>query len=303
MIINKIDNIYSSLKIRDSKYQSLIRYFIRKFSNVYLPYYLKYTRKDISLPKNHILVSLTTFPERISKIWMVIECILRQTILPNKIILWLSIEQFPNQLKDIPNSLMWYVNNNILSIEFVEDDLRSHKKYYYAFQQYQDDLIITLDDDIFYPSNIIEDLVSLHKKYPEAICCHRAHKVIREDDGKISSYSKWKKVFKSSEPALDLFHTSGGGTLYKTSFFSQEVFNTEMIKEKCFMADDVWLNLMAQLNKTKTVKSNYFSNLIPIENKSSYFKLSEQNVQQGGNDLQINSLIKNYKLNIYEIFK
>lgn len=305
MLIDYIDKKYSSLRSL-TKVQSLTRFLIRKFSNFFFPIYLKYTKKKVLLNKKHsdnIIISLTSFPQRIDKLWLVIECVIRQSLLPNKIILWLSKEQFPNLLQDIPDNLMEYVNNNILSIEFVEDDLRSHKKYYYAFQKYQDDLIITLDDDIFYPSNIIEDLISLHRNFPEAICCHRAHKVVREDDGKISNYSKWQKVFENSEPAFDLFHTSGGGTLYKTSFFNKEVLNKKNIKEMCFMADDVWLNVMAQLNKTKTVKSNYFSNLIPIENKKSFLKLSEQNVQYGGNDLQLDNLIKNYNLNNYEIFK
>ncbi|MDQ0595111.1 hypothetical protein QFZ37_003480 [Chryseobacterium ginsenosidimutans] len=306
MLLNKLDSYYSSFRRKDSKYESLLRFSLRKLSNLILPFYLDKSKKDVLLPaKNgqNIIVSITTFPERISKIWIVIECMLRQTLLPNKIILWLSKEQFPNEMNDIPKKLLKYYHNNQIEINFVDDDLRSHKKYYYAFQEYPDDLIITIDDDIFYPSNIIEDLISLHNEFPDTICCHRAHKVLREEDGKISKYAKWQKVFGISGPTFDLFHTSGGGTLYKASFFNKEVLNKKTIKEQCFMADDVWLNVMAQINKTKTVKSNYFSNLIPIENKKSFFKLSEQNVQHGGNDVQLYNLIKNYNLNNYEVFK
>ncbi|RKE77102.1 glycosyltransferase [Chryseobacterium sp. AG363] len=305
MLIDYIDRTYSSLR-KISKAQSLARFSIRKFSNFVFPIYLKNTKKEVVLPEKlpeNIIVSLTTFPGRISKLWMVVECMLRQSLLPNKIVLYLAKDQFPNELKDIPDNLLGYYNKKQLEIRFVDEDLRSHKKYYYAFKEYQNDVIITIDDDIFYPSNIIKDLMDLHKKYPDTICCHRAHKVIRNDDNTISKYSKWKKVFGNCGPTFDLFHTSGGGTLYKSNFFSEEVVNKDAFVSLCFMADDVWLNIMAQLNRTKTVKSNYFSNLIPIENKNSLFKLSQENVADGGNDKQLQNLIQNYNINNYEIFK
>ena len=37
-----------------------------------------------------------------------------------------------------------------LEIIFVSDELACHNKYYYAFQQYSDDVIITVDDDVIY---------------------------------------------------------------------------------------------------------------------------------------------------------
>ncbi|MFS4470846.1 glycosyltransferase [Chryseobacterium sp. T20] len=306
MIIDFLDRVYSSLRSKENKIESLFRFIIRKLSNLILPLYLNFTKKDSRLhlsDKENIIVSLTTFPGRISKLWMVVECMLRQSLLPNKIVLYLAKDQFPNELKDIPDNLIGYYKKKQLEIRFVDEDLRSHKKYYYAFKEYQNDVIITIDDDIFYPSNIIKDLMDLHEKFPDTICCHRAHKIVRNKDNTISKYSKWKKVFGNFGPAFDLFHTSGGGTLYKTNFFSEEVLNKDAFVSLCFMADDVWLNMMAQLNKTKTVKSNYFSNLIPIENKNSLFKLSQENVADGGNDKQLQNLIQNYNINNYEIFK
>lgn len=304
MIVDSLDSFYSSLR-KLNKLESLLRFSTRKLSNVILPFYLKITKKNVILPATEgdkIIISITTFPQRISKIWIVIECILRQSLLPNKIVLWLSKEQFPNEIHDLPENLLKYYKSQV-DIVFVDDDLRSHKKYYYALKEYSSDIIITLDDDIYYPSNIIKDLTTLHKLFPTAICCHRAHKVVRDVNGEIKEYSKWPKVYENYGPAFDLFHTSGGGTLYKKSFFNENVLDKEVFKVECFMADDVWLNIMAQLNKTKTVKSKYFSNLIPIENKSSIFKLSRENVEYGGNDIQFKKVIQKYKLNSHEIFR
>lgn len=43
-----------------------------------------------------IIVSLTTFPARISTVWITIETIFRQEVMPDRIVLWLAKEQFPN---------------------------------------------------------------------------------------------------------------------------------------------------------------------------------------------------------------
>ena len=42
-----------------------------------------------------VIVSLTTFPARISTVWITIETIFRQEVMPDRIVLWLAKEQFP----------------------------------------------------------------------------------------------------------------------------------------------------------------------------------------------------------------
>ncbi|WP_090677557.1 glycosyltransferase [Myroides guanonis] len=263
-------------------------------------------KKEIILPKNdglEIIVSITSFPQRIPKIWLVIECILKQKSLPNKIILWLSKGQFPNEMEDLPRSLTKYVESNVLEIVFLDEDIRSHKKYYYAFQKFPKDVIITLDDDIYYPSNIISDLLKTHKKHPNTICCHRAHTVTKNKNNKLESYTLWEKNYGKFGPSFKIFHTSGGGTLYKKEMFNEEVLNKEVFKKLSFYADDVWLNIMAQLSGTKTIKTNYFSNLIPIYDKKAIFKLSVENLGKNGNDIQLKNLIKYYEINEDKVFE
>lgn len=303
-MIDFFDICYSSLR-NTNKFHSFLRYLIRNISNVLIPFYFKLTKRKVILPekdKANVIVSLTSFPQRISKIWLIIECILRQKTLPNKIILWLAKDQFSKGINDLPENLKYYLKKNILEVIFLEEDFRSHKKYYYAFKEFPDDIIITLDDDIFYPSNIISDLLELHKKYPDVICCHRAHMVLKDNDNKLKAYTSWEKIYDAIGPTFKIFHTSGGGTLYKKSMFTDEVLNDKIFRDYCFYADDIWLNIMAQISKTKTIKSNYFSHLIPIFNSNSDFKLSLDNVIGGKNDEQIQNLIKYYKLEEKNLF-
>ena len=80
-------------------------------------------------PRDEMYVlSLTSFPGRIDDVWIAVECLLRQTFKPDKIILWLAIGQFPDKVT--PDSLK-KLESRGLEVKFCEDDLRAHKKYSY----------------------------------------------------------------------------------------------------------------------------------------------------------------------------
>ena len=55
---------------------------------------------------NNIIVSLTSFPQRIYEIHYTIFSLLNQTVKPSKVILWLAKEEFPNLEKDLPDTLL-----------------------------------------------------------------------------------------------------------------------------------------------------------------------------------------------------
>src|SRR5690554_5862757 len=80
---------------------SFIRYIIRQIGNGLMPIiYMgsnSLVEKRLGNPKKtkkNLIISLTSFPARISNVNLVIESMLRQTILPERIILWLSRKQF-----------------------------------------------------------------------------------------------------------------------------------------------------------------------------------------------------------------
>ena len=286
------------INILKNYFQSFLRLSIRIFSNIFLPVYFKISssskyaiNKNIN-GKNHqkVIVSLTTFPKRINRIWIVVECILRQTVKPDKIILWLSKKQFPN-IESLPKNLL-RLRSRGLEIILCDEDLRSHKKYYYAFEQYPDDLIITVDDDFIYPVTLIEKLLEAHHLYPNAICALRAMEY-SVSGGQLNSYLTWKYLEKGKEPSHQLFFTSGGGTLFTSRMFHKEVLNKEVFLQKCLLADDIWLNIMAQMNATKIMKSSFHFEGIPILNLKD-ITLSSQNVGLGLNDKQWQEVVTHY---------
>ncbi len=51
---------------------------------------------------NKIIISLTSFPERMDEIHYALYSLLTQTFKPDMLVLWLGEEQFPNKESDIP---------------------------------------------------------------------------------------------------------------------------------------------------------------------------------------------------------
>lgn len=241
------------------------------------------------------IVSLTSFPGRIVDVWICIECLLRQTFKPDKIILWLAIDQFPD--KKLPDSLK-KLEARGLEVQFCDEDLRAHKKYFYALKNYPDANIITVDDDLYYDNRLLENLFKLHKENPHHIVTNRAHKMRFNSEGEIKAYRKWSHNVSSKEASHLLLATGGGGTLYPPNSLHTEVLNKEVFKKICFLADDIWLKCMALRNGTKVVtNSNYNKDPLSIR-KSQMEKLVSENVLSGGNDQQLKDVCKYYNINL-----
>ena len=200
---------------------------------------------------SRIIVSLTTYPARISTVWITIASLLAQTMKPYKVILWLAEEQFPEH--KIPESLE-KMKQRGLEIRFCED-LKPHKKYYYAIQEYPEYYIITVDDDIFYPENHIERLWDGHEKYPGNIICQWSHQIGFTEQGEFQPYNEWIDNDEDNPSYLTLA-VGCGGVLYPPGCLSPEAFDSQKITKYALYADDLWLKCMEILNDCKVVNCN-----------------------------------------------
>lgn len=196
-----------------------------------------------------IIVSLTSYPKRIGTIFLTIETLMRQSVKPDEIILWLAESQFPNGIADLPENLL-RLQKRGLTIRFC-DDLRSYKKYYYALQEYAKELVILADDDMFYPRDTIQKLLKMHKMWPDDICCMTAQVM---EPGFRSVPSLWRN---SRLDEHELQHTdqiqafTGSGTLIPPNAIPDEAFDKDVFQRICPHADDLWVTFMAHKNGTK----------------------------------------------------
>jgi hypothetical protein len=249
-----------------------MRFFVRLITNAILPIYYELTKNDElyklneqKVNKARLIVSLTSFPYRIGRLWLVIETLLRQTEKPDKIILWLSKEQF-SSLDALPKKLLGQCNRG-LTIRMVEGDIRSHKKYFYTIKEFPNDYMITVDDDILYRSTMIADLYNYSLRYPSTVISQYSVEM-SWNAGKLDSYNLWEKINTERAPNFYVFFGSGGGTLFPPYSMCSEVLNKELFMSLTPTADDIWLNAMCRLNKTKVAVTKYYSTYIPVLNIS-----------------------------------
>lgn len=301
-MISRFYNFYWSI-VDDNKlgivgkvFNRLVRKLVKKHLDSSLPKYFMDNPIDAmggvnsNEPRERKLIcSLTSFPARIDEIWICIETIFRQTVKADEIVLWLATPQFPDH--QLPESIMKCVEKG-LTIRWVDEDLRSHKKYYYALQEYKDADIVLLDDDLYHPDRLLENLVSMAKRHPGSICATRVHKMTYKD-GKINPYKKWIHEYNNKQELADVdyFFTSGAGTLIPTGIMPKDTFNKEVFKSICFFADDVWLNFQAKHAHIPVYSNDKYNKDIICVGRSQNIKLVNNNVIDGGNDNQIKSVL------------
>lgn len=273
------------------RFNSAMRFGIRLAANNILPALYSHSRRHIidrSLP---IVVSLTSFPARINRVWIVIESMLRQTPGPERIVLWLSKDQFPNELNDLPENLVSQTDRG-LEIRFVEGDIRSHKKYYYAFTEFKDKYILTIDDDLLFPSTFVNDVYVCAKRHNNSVIANFGSKFRWENQG--AYLGRTNETVSPEETGGDLFFGSGGGTLFSPKRLLPFMDDIETIMTLCPTADDIYLNSLIRLAGMEVTFMGVFP-LLSITN-SDDVKLTSHNGNlyspSSANSVQLRALVR-----------
>lgn len=239
-----------------------------------------------------LIVSLTTFPGRINTLSKVLDTIYLQTRQADRIVLWLAEDQFPEKEKNLPKDLLTLQEDRRLEIRWCKD-LKPHKKYFYALQEFSDDLVVTIDDDLLYPKDMLEKLYNSYLMYPEAVSTLRAHLILIDESGLILPYNDWIMETDACiyEPSMQLLATGGAGVLYPPKLFRQEFFNEDAIMENCLWADDLWLKAMQVVSNVPVVVARQSEPLryLPDSQESA---LCHSNVDQNQNDVQLAKIIE-----------
>ena len=249
-----------------------------------------------------IIASLTSYPPRIATVHLAIRSLLAQRTLPDLVVLWLCTKDFPNHEADLPQDLLNILARDV-QIRWVDRDLKPHKKYYWAFQEFRDDVVITFDDDLLYKNTLITELLDAHKEHPGCICASRTHLITFDKDGKINPYSEWiyeaptKHSALVGQPRMDLFATTGAGTLFLPSLLPQETYNASAIEESCINADDIWLKTMQIIANIPVVASTPNQELEYIP-ESQHVALWHSNINEGDNDMYFTRLLSLYNVSL-----
>lgn len=241
-----------------------------------------------------VIVSLTTYPARLKYVRQAIEPLFHQTVEPDEVQLWLSKDEFFFRESFADGELEKLAQCGVM-VKWCEGNLKSHKKYFGVLQEYPDDLVITVDDDLIYPLTLIQSLLESHYLWPEAIIASRTHMVKTDERGDILPYGEWlfEQHVACNVARHDLIATSGAGTLFPSRCFDASVFDLGAITECAPLADDLWLMVHAMrqgVPVVNTAANTRLSYLPETQNEGLYI----ENLEGGGNDLVLRSLFERY---------
>lgn len=242
-----------------------------------------------------VIVSLTSFPARIRTAYLAIESLFSQSLRPAKVVLWLSTEEMEGT--DIPASLRRLCRRG-LEIRMVSSRLRSHNKLYFAAGEYKDSVIVTADDDIFYPRWWLEKLYGAHRQNPAEILCYRAH-ILRKSGGGSDLFIPYHAMHCADSvgnfpPSFALLPTGVSGVLYPPGIFDGEFFDKEKFLALCANCDDIWYRLMSIRAGVKAARVfPYNLHFLPVPPLHRH-ALSPQNIYGGNNDISLTRAFSAY---------
>ena len=157
-----------------------------------------------------LVISLTSFPARIVTTWATIETLMRQTLMPDAIVLVLSLEEFP--AKRLPRSLRSLERRGV-RVLWVPSDIGSFNKLVPARESFPDATIVTVDDDILYEPRMLERLVDESHARPGWIIGHRGWNPVVAKDG-YAPYDTWTRAGGPETDPSEVLLTGVGGILY-----------------------------------------------------------------------------------------
>jgi len=285
-IINKISDRISS----DVRYELSYNYFEKK----------ALISTDYGIEKNsnrkpQIIVSLTTYSKRIYDVYLTIESIFSQTLKADRLVLWLAEDEFSESTLPL---ILKKMKNRGLEIEFYKD-IRSYKKIIPSLKKFPEDIIITIDDDVLYPFDLIEMLYQSHLSNKNNVIFYLGHKILFDEKGRPKPYKEWEFRTKNYTVSLDTLPTGVGGVLYPPKIFDKEVLNEEIFMEIAPYADDIWLKAMTLKNNKCCLKvrdeRNYDDHFLGMKTGQD-IALHHENLNNGRNDKQFKLVFDKYKL-------
>ena len=239
-----------------------------------------------------LIISLTTWYKRVSTVHLVLNTLVNQSKEADMIILCINKEELDAAQIEIPTQVNDLVNKGLVTILWAEN-LKSYKKLVPALMQFPNDIIVTADDDILYPSNWLELLHDSYLKYPKTIHCHKA------------SYFLFDKNFNfppNRNASFDLdkllpfnaYFVGCSGVLYPPHCLYADVTKKEIFMQIASENDDVWFWAMATLKRTRIVKiKNAITDNPEVEGTDEHSLFATMN-SKGHGENQLEQIMKRY---------
>ena len=162
------------------------------------------------------IISLTSWKARINTVSKTLYSLIKQC--PGfHIVLVLSEEEFPKMMKELPENLMLFVENELIEVLWVYKNYKAFKKVLFAMTKYKNIPIISADDDCIYVCNYAQILYDEWLKNPD---CN-----ITNDGSSEKEAFKWGR---------------GPNTLYSPNFTKYAEFLLTKLSKISYNDDDIF---------------------------------------------------------------
>lgn len=249
-------------------------------------------------PKKQVIVSLTSFPAAIPYAAQAVQSILDGSVLPDKVVLYLTFSQFGEN--EMPQELLQMAENNPrFEIRDYPLDIRSYRKLIPALNDFPDAIIVTIDDDVAYHKNMLRDLLRLHEEMPDKVLAHRA-KLMKPD----KPYRKWRKyrwyhfLGKKIHISFRNIQTGVGGVLYPPHCLKADMIDVNLFTQIAPTTDDIWFWAAAVANNIPVIPVPFGHNKPKGLGKPRELSLKTVNFKSGAdkNDTAFKAILEKYPL-------
>ena len=235
-----------------------------------------------------LYISLTSYPPRFSQLNRTLSALMRQSVRPDGIFLWIS----HSDKVQLPDETARLCATGRVQLRFCED-LKSYKKIIPMLREFPGAFIVTADDDHYYDRDWLARFVEAFCGDYSVVLCQRAHRIVLGSDGLPEAYLNWRWAIRYPLLSPLVFPTGVEGVMYPPGVFHRDVLRDDVFRQDCPNADDLWLYWMVRLNGGMAKKIGWFSRGFDWPG-TQQCALYRQNLLSSGNDRQLKNLIERY---------
>ena len=238
-----------------------------------------------------VILSMTTIPRRLKRLKDNLPSLLNQSYKFDKLVINiddnLSSEDYEkyNEISNIDDRI---------EINKAEAKWRSCNKLLPTIIKYPDEIIITVDDDIFYPKDCVKLLVEEYRKHKDCIITHEINPIFINGNY-VGYYNAYDVMLKQKEWGK---YFSNCCLFPPHCFDNTDLFNYDkMMKCTKGLHDELWFWVNSTINGVQCIGLDYiysFSNEILEPYKEDEYQLTNFN--------KVNDNIKGYMDKINEIY-
>lgn len=200
-----------------------------------------------------VTLTLTTVPWRIDHIKPTLVSLLKQTLPPKEIHINIGRDLFAAKCKDIPSFLK---DLKVVKVFEVEKDLGPATKVIPTLQRFEgaDQLIVVVDDDMYYAPNLVEKLVEADSNpqlNPEKCTSFCINGLLLPRD-LLSQSRPSDKEIKVGVKRVGIVEGCGGYTVRPSYFHRSDLMDTSQAPDRCLYDDDFWIS--GHLSRNNIVK-------------------------------------------------